>query len=211
MAYLPLMLDVGGRRAVVFGLNALTAQRIRQLLDAGAVVDLYVPGVEGVGSVVEDVRGAVRGAAIVVVHTGRADLDRAIAVVCREKGIPCNTVDSLDGSVVFPAVSRHGNLTVSVSTDGLVPSLSVHIRDRIDSEVQVASRALPVLAFTRERIREMGLNTRPLMRDILSDSRFWAMVEAGRLEDAREFCMERVRQVLHERGKGSAPCHVGQS
>ncbi|WP_162509116.1 hypothetical protein [Thermogymnomonas acidicola] len=113
-------------------------------------------------------------------HTGRADLDRAIAVVCREKGgIPCNTVDSLDGSVVFPAVSRHGNLTVSVSTDGLVPSLSVHIRDRIDSEVQVASRALPVLAFTRERIREMGLNTRPLMRDILSDSRFWAMVEAG--------------------------------
>ncbi|WP_162509115.1 hypothetical protein [Thermogymnomonas acidicola] len=63
MAYLPLMLDVGGRRAVVFGLNALTAQRIRQLLDAGAVVDLYVPGVEGVGSVVEDVRGGLLGGA----------------------------------------------------------------------------------------------------------------------------------------------------
>jgi precorrin-2 dehydrogenase/sirohydrochlorin ferrochelatase len=144
MAYLPIFLDLTGRRCVVVGGGDVAGRKVASLLEAGA--DVAVISLSIVDALVELARagriqyvareyqvGDIAGAALVYAATDDADLHRRLhdeALVC---GIPINVVDvpSLC-TFISPAVMTRGSLKIAVSTEGTSPAMAKRIIARLE-------------------------------------------------------------------------------
>ena len=60
-----------------------------------------------------------KGHGFVIAATDDREVNRGIAALCRERGIPVNAVDDKEQcTFLFPALVKRGDLTVGVSTAG---------------------------------------------------------------------------------------------
>lgn len=59
------------------------------------------------------------GRQLVFAATGNAEVNRHIALLCRERHILCNCIDApAEGSFIVPAVARSGSMALALSTGG---------------------------------------------------------------------------------------------
>ncbi len=143
MAYLPIFLDVSGRRCVVVGGGDVAARKVASLLDAGAEVVVVSPSLVAVlaelardGRIMHIQRayeaGDITGAALVYAATDDAELHRRIYDEARAGGIPVNVADvpSLC-TFITPAVMTRGSLKIAVSTGGASPAMAKRIIVRL--------------------------------------------------------------------------------
>lgn len=194
MKFLPLMLNIEGKIAVVFGMNNLTEKRVFQFLDAGATVNVIAYTADTwknfTGKEAVEIEQALENAVLCTVHTGNRDLDSFIAAKCRKKGIPCNVIDSTTGSAIFPACRRSGEIVVSISTSGSVPSLSSFLSDRLIEDISMFSQGIPVLSGIRKEIKgDMGTKSR-IMRKIITNSTFWNFIMEGNYREAHKIAKD---------------------
>jgi uroporphyrin-III C-methyltransferase/precorrin-2 dehydrogenase/sirohydrochlorin ferrochelatase len=133
MAYLPICLDLGGKRCLVAGGGSLALKRTRALLRAGASVVVVSPdcraGLLALSGI--EIRNHafqpadLDGIYLCIAATSDEDANRACAEACRARGILCNAVDDpAHSDFIFPAVAERGGVHVAVSTAGDAPALA---------------------------------------------------------------------------------------
>lgn len=146
--FLPLMLDMSGKKIVIFGggsvgerkaelfsgcANTIVvslefSRRLRELEAAGhaKLVKLDLLKASEI-----KIRELVSGAFVVIPATSNFELNQKIASIARENDILINQVDTL-GSVVIPSVIKRGDLVIGISTLGHSPAVSKYTRKQIE-------------------------------------------------------------------------------
>jgi uroporphyrin-III C-methyltransferase / precorrin-2 dehydrogenase / sirohydrochlorin ferrochelatase len=145
MDYLPIFLDLRDRLVVVVGGGEIAARKIDHLLSAHARVRVVAP------DLTEELRKArdagrlehlarafepalLAGAQLVVAATDRVEVNDAVALAARERGIWVNVVDDASRSAfLFPAIVDRSPLIVAVGTSGRSPTLARRVRTQIEA------------------------------------------------------------------------------
>jgi len=139
----PIVLDLGGRRAVVVGGGKVALRKARSLADAGADVRVVAPQLApefAADERLECVAAAyaaehLDGAAVVIAATDDEAVNAQVAADARAAGVLVNVVDrpALCDFLVPSQVTR-GDLLIAISTGGAAPSLSRRLRERLEAQ-----------------------------------------------------------------------------
>jgi uroporphyrin-III C-methyltransferase / precorrin-2 dehydrogenase / sirohydrochlorin ferrochelatase len=184
MDYLPLFVDVRGRRCVVVGAGEVARRRLEWLFDAGASVTVVAPDVDaevralcaGRGEILQRRFEAadVLGAMLVIAATNDRAVNRAVHAAATERGVLVNTVDDAAlSSVIFGSIVKRDPVVVAVSTGGRSPTLARRVRSLLEARLPARlGMAADVLERWRARVvAEIG--------DAASRRRFWDDVLDG--------------------------------
>jgi precorrin-2 dehydrogenase/sirohydrochlorin ferrochelatase len=144
MAYVPIFLDVTGRRCLVIGGGEVAARKVASLLDAGAEVTVVSPSlIDELQDLARERRirhlnrtceaGDMAGAALVYAASDDAQLHKRLHDEACERGIPINVADAPElCTFIAPAVVSRGSLKIAVSTEGASPAMARRIRRRLE-------------------------------------------------------------------------------
>jgi uroporphyrin-III C-methyltransferase/precorrin-2 dehydrogenase/sirohydrochlorin ferrochelatase len=138
--YYPLMLKVKGEPCLVVGGGAVALQKARALGRAGADVTAVSPAFSTAFRRLNIRRlkrrfraGDVARRILVIAATDSPEVNRAVSVACRKRGIPVNVVDVPElCSFIVPSIIRRGPVVVAISTGGQSPSLAKSLRRRLE-------------------------------------------------------------------------------
>ena len=146
-AYLPVVLNMQGRTALIMGGGAAAADKAAYLADFGVrptvLIEPDAAVDEGLQALVDDGQADLRcapydpaqldGHALVIIATGDRARDRAIAEDARRRGAIVNVVDDPDACDVFAVgYVRRGPVAVAVSTGGRSPAFTAALREHLD-------------------------------------------------------------------------------
>jgi uroporphyrin-III C-methyltransferase / precorrin-2 dehydrogenase / sirohydrochlorin ferrochelatase len=145
----PLMLDLAGRRTVVVGGGPVALRRVRGLLEAGAHVVVIAPSVQPELAALPVTvlrrpyrRGDLSAAWLAHAATSDPEVNAQVAAEAEDNRIWCIRADDASASSAWtPAVTRHGEVTVAVSSAG-DPARSQRLRAAI--ALALADGSLPV-------------------------------------------------------------------
>lgn len=163
MDFLPIFMNLRGRRCLVVGGGDVAARKVRLLLRAGAKVELWSPELcEGLmalaetGAIVYLADGfqssAVAGAALVIAATNDETVNREVYQAAQALGIPVNVVDQPElCSFIMPSIIDRSPVQIAVSTGGASPTLARLLRARLETMIPAAYGRLAELA---DRYRE---------------------------------------------------------
>lgn len=136
--YLPLFIDLRGKKALIIGFGKVGRRRAEKLLKAGAIVTAMdrrsLEEVNGIEFIKKELHAddipSLKGYFLVVASTNDEKLNAAIARKAKREGILVNRVDDFRaGDVIFPAaVEREGKI-LSFTTLGKDPRLSKRIEE----------------------------------------------------------------------------------
>ncbi len=137
--WFPFFENITGKTFLVVGGGAVAHRKVKQLLQFSAQILVIAPETD-----IDEVQVIGRSFAqedlalgdYVIAATGDHELNRRIALLCREKKIPVNVAD--DPSLCswqFPAIVHRGNLTVGISTGGTSPAYAALLRAQLEKEV----------------------------------------------------------------------------
>ncbi len=159
MDYLPIFLDLRGRKGLVVGGGDTAARKAALMLNAGAWVtavaaeDLSEAFAAHAGSDrLIHLRAHFRpehleGMDVVFAASDDADLDQAVHDAARARHIPVNVVDRPGQcSFIMPAIIDRSPVMVAVSSGGEAPVLSRLLRARLETLIPAAYGRLAALA-----------------------------------------------------------------
>ena len=138
--YYPINLALENKRCLVIGAGKVAERKTRRLLEYGACVSVVgqaiTPGLKALWKkkvIVFKKRrfglSDLSGAYLVIAATTDRKVNSAVSSYCLKNGILINVVDSpKECSFILPSVVRKGDLTISISTDGISPALARKIR-----------------------------------------------------------------------------------
>jgi siroheme synthase-like protein len=194
----PVGLIIADRPCLVVGGGQVAARKIAGLLTCGAAVTVVAPeahvalGILARDGVFDRLRGPhltvhlrpyepgeAAGYRLVVTATGDRDADDA--------GVWVNSADDpAHCTVVLPAVTRDGPVTVAVSTGGSSPALASWLRSRIADALGPGLGSLATLLDEgRRRLHARGASTETVDWSALLDGPLPRLVRDGNLDEAR--------------------------
>jgi len=152
--FLPLMLDLSGRKIVIFGggsvgerkaelfcgcadtvvVSLAFSERLQELEASGQV---RLSNLDLMAAEDSELREIISGAFLVIPATSSSELNRKITNIAGESDILINQVDAL-GSVVIPSVIKRGDLVIGISTLGHSPAVSKYTRKQIEGVITPA-------------------------------------------------------------------------
>ena len=144
MGYLPIFLDVTGRRCLFVGGGEVAARKVASLLEADADVVVVSPSLTadlralaGQGRIRhidrEYIAGDLAGVALVYDASDNAELHQRLHSEANQLGIPINVVDvPALCTFIAPAVMTRGSLQIAVSTHGASPAMAKRIVQRLE-------------------------------------------------------------------------------
>lgn len=143
MEHYPVFLNLKGRRCLVVGAGPVGLRKTITLLDCGATEVLLLDPV-GRPADLPDFQALrfeprvfapsdLDGRFLAVAATGSDQVNRQVALFCRERSVLVNVADDPELSdFIVPSHIRRGPLTFAVATGGLSPALTRHIRERLE-------------------------------------------------------------------------------
>ncbi|AKB31161.1 Siroheme synthase [Methanosarcina siciliae HI350] len=152
--FLPLMLDLSGRKIVIFGGGSVGERKAElfcgcadtfvvsldfseKLQELGASGKVRLLRLDLSAATDTEIREIVSGAFLVIPATSSSELNRKITDIAVESDILINQVDAL-GSVVIPSVIKRGDLVIGISTLGHSPAVSKYTRRQIEGVITPA-------------------------------------------------------------------------
>ena len=165
MRYLPLHIDLKGRRVLVVGGGEIATRKVTLLLKAHAKILLVAPSIEerlketlADHDVLEDRYdpSQLEGVVLAVAATSDDAVNRQVSEDAQARNILVNVVDAPDlCTVTFPAIIDRSPLVVSVGSAGGAPVLTRHVRELIEQMLpERISRLAGFFAQTRDRLKE---------------------------------------------------------
>jgi precorrin-2 dehydrogenase / sirohydrochlorin ferrochelatase len=145
--YYPLFLDVSGKECLVIGGGAVAERKVMMLLKFNASVHVVSPKVTKklhhlaesgrIGLTRREYRsGDHAHAAIIFACTDERQTNRLVREDAAARGIPVNVVDRPEEcDFIVPSIVKKGDLTIAISTSGVLPMASKKIRQAIESTV----------------------------------------------------------------------------
>ena len=202
MRYFPVHLDLKGHNVVVVGGGKIAEGKVRQLVEAQALVRVVSPDVTPwlAETISADIiqhtnqlfsTSDLDGARLVISATNDRQVNEQILAAARDRGIWCNAVDQPDlCDFITPAVIERGNLQIGVSSSGESPVLAQRVKREIEETIgDEYGRLLELSAAMRVRAKRIipDFDTR---RDILRE-----FVESEALELIREGVDEKAQAI----------------
>ena len=197
MAYLPIFLDVTGRRCVVVGGGEVAARKVAGLLEAGADVVVVSPSLTvELAALARERRihhinreyatGDFSGAALIYAATDDPELHQRLHADARDLGIPINVADvPALCTFIAPAVMTRGSLKIAVSTQGASPATAKSIIKRLERMFGPEyALALEVLRVARHHLQahEPDIRKRAMKLTALAASRIPQYLRKGDLD-----------------------------
>lgn len=193
-------LDLTGRPVLVVGGGPVAARKIAGLLRAGAIVTAVAP--EAVGEIADDPdvrwfarpyqRGEIASYRLGITATDDPEVNAQVAADADTAGVFVNSADDPENcSFTLPAVARHGDLQVAISTNGRSPGLARWLRRRYERELSGGyDQLLDLLAETRAEARAAFGTSEISGWDDALDADLLGLVRSGRIEAARAMLRE---------------------
>ena len=187
MAYFPFFVNVSGREGLVVGGGAVALRKVEKLLPYGPALTVMAPAIlpelKKMDSItcleIPFTASALQGKFFVIAATDDLALNRRIAALCQEQGIPVNVVDDKEScSFLFPALVQRGDLSVGITTGGASPSAAVYVKEQV--EACLPERFDDILVFlsdARARVKDRVPDAR---RAQILKLLFARCMEAGR-------------------------------
>jgi len=193
MKYYPVNLDLHERRCVVVGGGQVAERKTLSLLEADAAVTIVSPSLTprladlvASGTILQVPalfqETHLSGASLVIAATNDLSVNRAVAQLCRKKGILVNVAaPPEESSFIVPSVVERGDLVIAVSTSGASPALSRSIRQELEKQYGPEyGLLLTRLAAVRKRL-QVGVGSEKVRRQVLE-----AIIGSGVLELLRK-------------------------
>ena len=161
--YLPLFIEMEGKKVLVVGGGEVALRRAKTVLEAGAEVTLIAPqrepgweelSVQWRKEKYED--QPVEGYDLVIIATDNSAVNETLNRRCKEKNIPVNDATrGREGTVIFPGVVRSGGFTAAVTSEGKTPFLTRKVKGAIAALLSEYNEdLLRLLSETRSYIIE---------------------------------------------------------
>ena len=159
MDYLPIFLDLRGRKGLVVGGGDTAARKAALMLNAGAWVHAVSPA--PLSAAFQELAGSDRlihieavfkeahmdGMDVVFAASENPDLDRAVHDAARARHLPVNVVDKPEVcSFIMPSIIDRSPVMVAVSSGGEAPVLSRLLRARLETLIPASYGRLAALA-----------------------------------------------------------------
>jgi precorrin-2 dehydrogenase/sirohydrochlorin ferrochelatase len=188
-------LDLTNRPVLVVGGGPVAARKVAGLLRAGATVSVVAP--DAVADIVDDPdvrwfarpyqRGEVASYRLAITATDDPDVNAQVAADGETAGVFVNSADDpANCTFTLPAVARHGDLQVTISTNGRSPGLARWLRRRYERELSGGyDQLLDLLSETRIEARAAFGTSEVTGWDDALDADLLGLVRAGRIEEAR--------------------------
>jgi len=203
---IPLMLDLTGRRVLIFGggdVGARKAAYFEHEAEVTVISRSFSPDLDGLAirrqeadlSALSDesLRDFLAGAFLAVAATPDPDLNGRIGRLCAEGGVLFNNAAGEPGDVIIPSVVRGSRFLVAISTRGKSPAVSRYLRMRLEAEYAGLDRMIDLQDEMRSMLRETEPEQAERSRilwSILSDDAIWEAL-ASDYGRARELAIER--------------------
>ncbi len=154
---MPVSLLLADRPCLVVGGGKIALRKTGHLRDAGATVTVVCPELceEFAGKPVQHIArkfeaGDVEGMALVFAATNDRFVNRQVLEACRKKNVLCSCVDGnwAQSDFTTPAIARHGNLTLTVSTGGQSCRQAKMVKDSLAKHLEMVETAELVVVGT---------------------------------------------------------------
>jgi precorrin-2 dehydrogenase/sirohydrochlorin ferrochelatase len=203
------LIGMQARHAVVVGGGRVAARKVKDLLEAGGHVTVISPKLTPeLQSLVDDGQvtlirrpyraGDLSDAFLVIAATDDGRVNRKVWHEAEQVGCLVNVVDDpTHCNFIMPAVVRHGDVTVAVSTGGDSPALARRLRERLEQLIgpeygQLASLLAELRPHVQSRYQHQEERRRAALR--LVDSDLIETIKHAGMEAARA----RARELLSE-------------
>jgi len=186
-----LLLDLRGKKAVVFGGGEVGLRKAKYLAAEAEVVVVskdFVAGFRGSGirqemaDIAEVLDEWVEWADLVVAATNDSALNGRIAEKSRSLGKYCNRADG-PCTFMIPSLVERSNYSVAVSTGGKSPGMSKFLRQELDRMLPpVYERMVSLQEELREEAKSYIADQRDRERflwSILEDRQIWEVLSLG--------------------------------
>lgn len=220
--YLPICLNLEGRRVVVVGAGHVGTQKVRDLRDCGALVHVVSPRAsEEVRRLASEGRitlaerryreGDISGAFLVVVATDDPETNAAVYAEATAAGQLVNVCDDPPHSnYIFASRIERGPLTVSIFTHGTSPAFARRVRRELEAWLGPEYGELAeLLAELRPQVKALPELSQPERQRIferLVYSEALLLFREGRGEEARALAArlmdEELRLIRQGRAEG---------
>jgi len=136
---LPVALDLENRAVLIVGGGAVAARKAAAFLEAGALVTVVSPDLSADFPAVNYRAKRYESAdwsgfSLICACTDNAEINAQIALDAKSQNIWCNIADAPENSDFHTvAVVRRGEIAVGISTDGISPVLSRHLKREIEN------------------------------------------------------------------------------
>ena len=180
MRYSPLFLDLAETRCLLVGAGRVGRRKAATLLECRPASLLVLdPGMDEAAfrDSLKDMDCAplscearsfrpedIEGVSLVFAATPSAEVNSAIARLCRASGVLCNVAGPLEedarGSFIVPAHVEDGPLVLALSTSGGSPALARALKEDLESWLSAGySRLVLLLEALRPRLLALGLGS----------------------------------------------------
>lgn len=200
-SFLPLVVKMDSLPCLVVGGGAVAARRIQTLLSAGAEVSVVAPKVDAEIQRLANARRItllsepyradhLTGFMLVIAATDSDEINAQISSDASERGVLCCDAGEADrGTVLFPSFLQRGDLMIAVTTLGASPQLAKKIREELAGVYGVEYEKYAALLGEMRQIVQQTFPVQErgsILQSLLEDTEVFALVKAGRLEEARE-------------------------
>jgi precorrin-2 dehydrogenase/sirohydrochlorin ferrochelatase len=163
--FLPLMLDMAGKKVVIFGAGAVGERKATHFLDFADITVISRDFTLALEKLFEErkikiikvknltdneISEHVKNAFIVIPATNDTLLNENIALIAQKSGKLVNRVDDM-GDIIVPSVIRRGDIMLGISTLGNSPALSKYIRKKLE---EVISPEFEQMARIQKEMRD---------------------------------------------------------
>lgn len=189
MDYLPVFMQITGRRCLLVGAGEVASRKAALLLRCGAHLVVVAPWVsDAVRELVETHGGEIherpfedsdlQDMVLVVAATDDDQVNRHVSELANERQLPVNVVDQTElCSFIVPAIVDRSPVVVAISTGGSSPVLTRRIKEQIEIQLPAAlGRLAELLGSLRGRVKQQitGFRRR---------TRFWERLLSGPMPD----------------------------
>ena len=158
MQHFPIFLRLAGRQVAVSGAGQAAAAKLRLLLKTDAEIAVFGPdpdpdivGWRRDGALRHEERpveaGDLAGAALLYCASDDPAEDARAAALARQRNIPVNIVDGLEGSdFITPAIVDRDSVTVAIGTEGTAPVLARNLKAAFEAQLPMSLGPLARIA-----------------------------------------------------------------
>ena len=197
----PVLLDIKGKKAVVFGGGKTANRRVMKLLKAGARVTVvsrdFTPGLEKLEDAnlklikqeIKEGSGFIENSDIVLIATDDSKLNDRLEKEARTLKKMVNRADRTSDFII-PATLETGDVTVSISTGGKSPAVAKSIKKRIKKVLSEDDlHLIEIEEFAREKLKKT-VKSQPerekFLRELINNSDIIEKIRSGDTKGAKE-------------------------
>jgi len=147
MAYFPAFIKLDDLKILIVGGGFIASEKLEHMLDFTKDISVIAPELSShMKEMIEQnelpykkrvyEKNDIDGFGIVIVAVDDIEVQKTIYAEAGEKGILCNSVDSVDYcDFIFPSYIKKGDLTIAVSTSGASPAVAKHLRKFLEKVI----------------------------------------------------------------------------